>query len=405
MRWCIIVALLLTASIVYAGPWNGGVDQFQITDYYPAGPEQIVPKDVSFKTLGTQTINTSVQNCILIPAGQSNNVNTAPSNFLPVNASSIDNLNINDGAIYKAADPLIGTSYAPIGQSPQPTAAGFGATQSTTVLTVGSVSYGTLGVGQTVTIPGFTTELITSLGTGSGGAGTYNVSVSQSIVSSTSMTATPNGGHPALRTADALVTAGKCARVIIEPISISATLIAAWDVGGLLQTRISVALRRIAQRLYQTGPSVTCGSTNVTCVIDWGQGENDNNLCTTQAAYTNSLNSMIATSNSVAASLGWPTNWGRWLVAKESYFTPCGGGAGAVSATIQAAQAAVINNTQVFMGVNADAFVGSVCGVSNNQACRDASTGFHWTDAGSLSRAVDPTNGLQQALHASGSPF
>lgn len=404
-RYLALAALLLLAApAAYGLSWNGAPDPFQLAEYAPAGfTQQVIPLDVSYKTLGTQTINTAVQNCFIIQAGQSNNVNTAPSNFLPTNVSSIDNLNPYDGAIYKAADPLVGTSPAPVGQSPQPTVAAFTATQATTVLNVSAVSAGTLGVGQTISGAG-SLEVIISLGTGVGGPGTYNVSVSQTVASATAMTATPNGGNPMLRLADKLVTDGKCSRVIIVPVSISSTAVAVWDIGGVLWQRIPVAMRRIAQRLNQTSPlnSLKCGSTNITCVVLWGQGESDTAAGTTQTAYTNSLNSMISTSNTTATSLGWTSGtWGRWLIAKQSYYLP----GPAVDAAIQAAQHAVTNGTQIFDGANADALVGNVCGPSANAACRDAGSGIHWTDNGSYSYARDATNGWQQALHSSGSPF
>jgi len=407
-RYLAIAALLLAAPAAYGQmAWNGANDLLQLAEYSPQGfAQQVVPRDVSYKTLGTQTINTSVQNCFIIHAGQSNNVNTAPSNYLPTNASSIDNLNPYDGAIYKGADPLIGTSPAPVGQTPQPTVAAFNATIAGTTLTVTGTPAGTIGVGQTISGAGVTTTTITALGSGSGGAGTYTVAQSQTVSPSTAMAATPNGGHPGLRLADALVTAGKCSRVIIVPVSISSTAVAAWDIGGVLWQRIPVAMRRIAQRLAQTSPSLQCGSTNITCVVLWGQGESDTAAGTSQAAYTASLNSIISTTNTTATSLGWSTSWGRWLVAKQSYYIPNGGGCCAVDSSIQNAQAAVVNNTQVFAGANADALVGSVCGPSANAACRDSTaTPVHWSNNGAYSYAQDPTNGWQQALHASGSPF
>jgi hypothetical protein len=61
---------------------------------------------------------------------------------------------------------------------------------STTVLTVTAVTSGTLTVGSTISGTGVTAgTIITSLGTGTGATGTYNVSVSQTV-SSTAITAT-----------------------------------------------------------------------------------------------------------------------------------------------------------------------------------------------------------------------
>lgn len=59
----------------------------------------------------------------------------------------------------------------------------FTGSQSTTVLTVSAITSGVLHVGDTVVVSGGTNETITSFGTGVGLTGTYNVSVSQSVVS------------------------------------------------------------------------------------------------------------------------------------------------------------------------------------------------------------------------------
>lgn len=67
----------------------------------------------------------------------------------------------------------------------------FNATIATTVLTVtGSCTGGTIAVGQFIEGAGVTTgTTVTSLGTGTGCAGTYNLSASQTVGSSTPMTA------------------------------------------------------------------------------------------------------------------------------------------------------------------------------------------------------------------------
>lgn len=66
----------------------------------------------------------------------------------------------------------------------------FTATIATTVLTVSSVASGTLVIGQLIVGSGVAAfTRISSLGTGTGGAGTYNLSVSNTVSSSTAMTA------------------------------------------------------------------------------------------------------------------------------------------------------------------------------------------------------------------------
>jgi microcystin-dependent protein len=66
-----------------------------------------------------------------------------------------------------------------------------GSTLAGTTLTVTSVSSGTLAVGQVISGTGVTTNTrITALGTGTGGAGTYTVNISQ-LVASTTISANP----------------------------------------------------------------------------------------------------------------------------------------------------------------------------------------------------------------------
>ena len=212
-----------------------------------------------------------------------------------------------------------------------------------------------------------------------------------------------NGGsdyvHSGLILADALVTAGKFARVIIIPVAIGSTSVADWGGGsavsgdpavGLLTTRIPVAIARLTQR------GITCGSTNVTCAIIWGQGEADNFLSTSAVNYVASFNNMVT----LTAAAGFV---GRWFVAKQTYFN------GSADATVQGAQTnasgsgGVINNSAgIYLGANADALVGNVC--NPNHACR-FSDNTHFTYNGQVAYATDVTYGWQQAMHASGAPF
>ena len=68
------------------------------------------------------------------------------------------------------------------------TAASFTGTISTTTLTVASVSFGFLAVGQTVIGAGVTSgSVITALGTGTGGTGTYTLSQSSTVATAVSM--------------------------------------------------------------------------------------------------------------------------------------------------------------------------------------------------------------------------
>ncbi len=78
-----------------------------------------------------------------------------------------------------------------------PGSASFTASISGSVLTVTSISSGTLGPGYVVSASGITTTTIISNGTGTGGKGTYNLAVSQSNRSSRSMTASFDAPTPA----------------------------------------------------------------------------------------------------------------------------------------------------------------------------------------------------------------
>lgn len=288
-------------------------------DPYLLNETQISPqpsRDVSTKTLRvSQSINTGIQNCLFFGApAQSNWGNVAPTAFTPVNAASIDNLNIYDSAIYNGVDPLVGSSYA--------------------------------------------------------------------------TTPPPGGGNPLLRVADALVTAGKCARVIIVPIAINGTSIAQWE-GVPYASRLAVAIKRVQQR------GIVCGGTGVVCVMSVALGETDCSNGVSQAAWVASFNNIVTAANAAGFV-------GRWLVNKETWT------GSASCATIQAAQTSnaptgVINNgASIFLGANMDALVGNVCSGSLN--CRQAGN-LHLSDAGSISVATDGTNGLVKALQNSGAPF
>lgn len=277
---------------------GGSIDPNYISPNNPLA--YILNRNGLVKTLGTQSINPAIRNLIIIAAGQSNITNIAPNYFTPVNPTKLDNLNVYDGAVYTAVDPLLGT------------------TQSN--------------------VP---------------------------------------AGHPILRTADTYIQNNKFDRVILVPVAVASTSIADWDT-GFCSTIIPAAISRLAARGIVSG-------TNVTIAIFWGQGENDTNAGTTQAAYTAALNSIIAKSRAAGFT-------GRWFIAKQSWYVS------AVSTAIQAAQAAVLNSSAgIYAGPDADSLVGSVC---SGQPCRQGDN-LHWTDFGSFTYA----NGWVTATAASGAPF
>jgi hypothetical protein len=67
-------------------------------------------------------------------------------------------------------------------------------TIATTVLTVSAVTSGTVLIGQVISGSGVTSAVITSFGTGTGGIGTYTISVSQTVSGATTITGTLTAG-------------------------------------------------------------------------------------------------------------------------------------------------------------------------------------------------------------------
>jgi hypothetical protein len=67
-------------------------------------------------------------------------------------------------------------------------------TIATTVLTVSAVTSGTVLIGQVISGAGVTSAVITSFGTGTGGIGTYTISVSQTVSGATTITGTLTAG-------------------------------------------------------------------------------------------------------------------------------------------------------------------------------------------------------------------
>jgi len=86
--------------------------------------------------------------------------------------------NVGDLVYYDNTTGALGTT---------PAIASFTASQATTVVTVTGSPTGNIGVGSVITT-GALVSVVKSLGTGTGGAGTYNVDTSQTV-SSTAMTA------------------------------------------------------------------------------------------------------------------------------------------------------------------------------------------------------------------------
>jgi hypothetical protein len=139
--------------------------------------------DTAGRATRSRVLNTSLVDLILILAGQSNNAGEAPTAYIVTNSSTIDNFNINDGALYAPVDPPIGA-------------------------------------------------------TASAGANRCGCSLS------------------GWRLADAFVTAGTFAQVVVVPIAITSTNIPQWDSANL-SGRICLAILRLKSREIVPGTNVT----------------------------------------------------------------------------------------------------------------------------------------------------
>lgn len=144
---------------------------------------------------------------------------------------------------------------------------------ATTVLTVTAVGSGTLVPGQVISGTGVTVgTYITSLGTGTGGTGTYNVSASQTA-SSTTITATLNevtgtgytaGGATFTWTAPATANA-KAYTTPSATITWSTVTLSAFDLVILYNsTQSNKAVATYAVGTIGTGQSVTAGNFSLT---------------------------------------------------------------------------------------------------------------------------------------------
>jgi hypothetical protein len=298
-----VLFVMLSFGVVNAQRGGASVDGYQLN----------VKLDINFDTKAAalssngQTVNPAIKNLVLILVGQSNCSDVVPSAYVPANPTKIDQLNIYDGAIRVAGDPLIGSSYP---------------------RTAGAAIYGP--------------------------------------------------GNAYLRVADGYVAGGKFDRVILVPICIGATLVVDWAPGGFIDNVFPVAMRRL------TANGIVAGA-NVTIAAIWAQGESDTDAGTSQAAYTNSLNAFITASRTAGFA-------GLWFINVETR------SAGATSAAIAAAQAAVVNHgASIWAGANADALAGNVC--SGAAACRQADD-THWSNAGAVSIAAATVT-----AHASPSPY
>lgn len=118
--------------------------------------------------------------------------------------------------------------------------------------------------------------------------------------------------------------------------------------------------------------------TNVTFAVDYGQGETDTSLGTSQAAYASGLSTLI----SAGVTCGMT---GRWFISRESWIS------GGTSANVQNAQTAAVNGTNIFAGANMDSL----------NATNRLADNTHLNDTGMTNAAALKVS----AYAASGAPF
>ena len=125
-------------------------------------------------TMLSLTGKTAVQAITTVPTAV---VTVGASQVVKIQAVTIANTNVTTSA--DVTVDLFRTSATVTG------------TIATTVLTVSAVTSGALAAGHTISGSGVTAgTTITTLGTGTGGTGTYNISVSQTVSGATTVTGT-----------------------------------------------------------------------------------------------------------------------------------------------------------------------------------------------------------------------
>lgn len=108
MRRILFVALALAfLTPTHAQRGGASVDKFSI--HLDDAHSTTITRDTKGLALRSQTVSAAIRNLILITVGQSLCENIAPTAYTPTNPTKLDNLNIWDGAIYEAKDPLLGS--------------------------------------------------------------------------------------------------------------------------------------------------------------------------------------------------------------------------------------------------------------------------------------------------------
>ena len=70
----------------------------------------VINSDVSVKTIRNPRLDAGETTEVLLCVGQSNIANTVNATYSVINAAKVDNLNVVDGGVYAASDPMVGCS-------------------------------------------------------------------------------------------------------------------------------------------------------------------------------------------------------------------------------------------------------------------------------------------------------
>lgn len=223
-------------------------------------------------------------------------------------------ITLTSASSFSAAAQAITTALGATG----PTQASFTGAIATTTLTVSAITSGTISVGQQVTGAGISSPtFITAILTGTGGVGTYTVSLSQTVSSGTLTTITPTVTYDAQSGAFVVIsgTTGASSTVsfasgpIAAALGLTKAVGAVQSLGAIAATPASAmaAIVAITQAwasfMTAFDPDNGSGNTTKLAFATWANGQNnrfvyacwDTDITATQAGSTTSLGDILET--------------------------------------------------------------------------------------------------------------
>jgi hypothetical protein len=277
---------------------------------------------------------------VLLMVGQSllgNNVNGTST---PTHTAQICNYNPYDGKLYADGPRLLGT-LNDAGES------SIIASISGNTLNVYSTT-SNLSVGETLMAAGVSTSTITAFGTGTGGTGSYTISGVPQTVGPESMIvgvclnpdATQCRDNVARFIAERIWAQYPTIhfnKIVLAPISFGGSLAAPWAIGGVLAPHLAGVIASMI--VHGLTPNA----------VNWGQGESDCQIGTTQTDYFNAVTGVIAG----ARAAGLPSTV-PWIITLETGYM-ISGGSPIFCPSIRAAQLALVNPADnIFNGADFD---------------------------------------------------